>query len=71
MDNEQAIRLVEEFTDAAADAVRCGVWAEAFLQEGGVPTWDAVKSVAAVANRLGRIATKVAALEHRYEEISP
>ena len=71
MDNEQAIRLVEDFTDAATDAVRCGVWTAAFLQEGGEPTWDAVKSVSGVAERLAELATKVAGLREEYDNIAP
>lgn len=69
--NEEALELLQEFAETASKSVMAAVWAEAFLTEGGVPTWDAVKSVATLANQLSIIADKVGTLDLVYDEISP
>lgn len=71
MTNESARELLAEFAEATSSAARVATWAEAFLLEGGEPTWDAVKSVSSVAERLVVLSQKVSELATRYEEVTP
>jgi len=71
MNNEDALIALENFIDTASNAVQIGVWAQAFLQEGGEPTWDAVKSVSDIAERMKEDAALVAQFRNIYEDILP
>ena len=71
MDNQEALNLLNEFADAASDAVKAAVWAGAFLQEGGTPTWDATKSVSTHAETLATLALQVAKLRDQFDDIAP
>jgi hypothetical protein len=71
MTNEEARELLSDFAETASNAARIAVWAEAFLQEGGEPTWDAVKSVSDVADTLHSQATQVRKFRDQYEAIAP
>lgn len=71
MTNQEALTLLDEFTETASRAVQAAVWARAFLQEGGEPTWDAVKCVSDTAAYLSSQAVRVAQLRDHYEEVIP
>jgi hypothetical protein len=71
MDNEQALELLDALVEAAIDTVQTGIWARAFLQEGGEPAWDATKSVSRSAKTLAALAAKAAELENQFDEIAP
>lgn len=71
MNNQEALDLLSDFVSTASAAVQSGVWAQAYLTEGGEPTWDAVKSVSRGAALLGSLASRVADLEDAYEDITP
>ena len=71
MTNSEALDLLSDFTDTASSAVQAAVWASAFVQEGGEPTWDAVKSISDIATTLMAQSARVANLRYVYEEITP
>jgi hypothetical protein len=71
MTNQEALDLLSEFTETTSSAVQIAVWAGAFLQEGGEPTWDAVKSVSDIASTLMAQSAKIANLREIYDEITP
>jgi hypothetical protein len=69
--NAEALEALDRYIEAAARAVLTGTWARAFLQEGGTPTWDAVKDVSRGADALRELAFDVSQLEIRYERVTP
>ena len=71
MTNQEAIELLEALADAASFAVRHATWAQAFLVEGGEPTWDAIKDVSRTAAQLLHICRAVEDFEGIFEEIIP
>ena len=71
MDNEQAIELLDKFTETLSNAVRIAVWASAFLVAGGEPTWDAVKSLSGVAESLAAQASQIVKFRDEFEDIAP
>ena len=71
MNNAQARELLEVFAESLANGVRITTWAEAFVQEGGEPTWDAVKSVSDYAVTVQHLAAQVEKLRDQFEDITP
>lgn len=71
MTNEEALELLQEFSETASNAARIATWAEAFLAYGGEATWDAVKSVSSVARHLGKLSADVERLVEQYDDITP
>lgn len=72
MTNQEALDLLDDFATQAERAVRAAVWAQAFLVEGGEPTWDAVKDVSRAAAAISRNAVLVSELaDEHFEDIIP